>query len=129
VISFRESGNGLQEAQRAMWRALAAVKPDGALGRAVHGAIQEFFTYKEQITHVDTGTYRGAETVQFSGLRGVLFTSPSAVNPRSGGRRPVEYQEYEERRGGSHAAWARTDAEASDPIMRRAIQVFEEGLA
>ena|SRR5581483_4951801 len=127
MIEIRQDIAGLQRAQAAMLRAVAAVRPAGSLGRAVQYAITAFHRYKTAITHVDTGAYRAAGTISFGGLRAVLFTSPDAVNPRSGAR-PAEYQNYEERRGGSHAAWARTAGEAGDGIMRRAVQIFEEDL-
>lgn len=127
MISIRQDIAELQRAQAAMLRAVAAVQSGGSLGRAVQYAITAFHRYKTAITHVDTGAYRAAGTIQFSGLRAVLFTSPDAVNPRSG-QRPAEYQHYEELRGGSHAAWARTANEQGDAIMRRAVQMFEEEL-
>lgn len=127
MISIRSDIAELQRAQAAMLRAVAAVRPGGSLGRAVQYAITAFHRHKTAITHVDTGAYRAAGTIQFGGLRAVLFTSPDAVNPQSGVR-PAEYQHFEELRGGSHAAWARTVNERGDVIMRRAVQVFEEGL-
>lgn len=112
---------GLQEAQQANQRRLAELKPSGALGRAVQYATAATQRYAIGITHVDTGSLRASHLVRLEagGLRGVIYIDPNAVNPRSGLKTSV-YGPTEHARGGSHAFYERTVAEAGPQIEKQA---------
>jgi hypothetical protein len=119
--------SGLQEAQRANMRHIASVKPGGSLDAAVQVGTLAAHRYNVSITHVLTGTLRAAERVEFSGLRGTVFVDPSARNPRTGAL-PSEYVMAEDRRGGSHASFRRTEAEQGSAIAASMVIVYTRGL-
>lgn len=112
---------GLQEAQQANQRRLAELKPSGALGRAVQYATATLQRHAIGVTHVDTGSLRASHRMRLEagGLRGVIYIDPSAVNPRSGQKTSV-YGPAEHARGGSHAFYARTVAEAGPQVEKQA---------
>lgn len=112
---------GLQEAQQANQRRLAELKPSGALGRAVQYATATLQRHAIGITHVDTGSLRASHRMRLEagGLRGVIYIDPSAVNPRSGQKTSI-YGPVEHARGGSHAFYARTVAEAGPQVEKQA---------
>lgn len=93
---------GLQEAQARNLARIAALKPNGALGRLVRDLTVRAHRYAVAATHVDTGALRASHRLDVQPLRGRIYVDPSAVNPRSK-RRPAEYGVYEHHRGGSHA--------------------------
>lgn len=104
--SWRLTILGLEEAQAVNRRRLAALQPDGALGRAVRTTVEELQVYSKGITHRDTTALQAAHLGEVHGLSGRVHINPSAINPR--GRRPVDYGPYEHARGGSHAFYDRT---------------------
>lgn len=120
-MSLRLSIQGLQQAQQASLRAVRAVKPDGGLGRAVKWLATFTHLHLTARLHVDTGSLRAATLIQSSGLsQYTIYVNPSARNPRS--RALVEdYAEYEEDRGGDHAAWRNTVDYAQSVLVPRAV--------
>lgn len=98
---------GLQEAQQANIKVIAAVKPSGGLGRAVQYGTIEAHRIAVSLTHVQTGALRASQRMQVISARGIVFIDPSAVNPRHKAR-PAVYGPVEEARGGEHAFYART---------------------
>lgn len=113
---------GLQAAQDAMLRAVAAVRPRGGLGRAVQYVLIAAHRYETAITHVDTGALRAAHSINYSGgARGTIETDLNAVNPRSG-RRVIEYAGAEHRRGYPHSYAERTVEERGEQLAREAAQ-------
>lgn len=118
---------GLTQAQAAVMRAIEAVAPKGALGSAVRevtlGALREAVVR----THVDTGALRGAQRAEFDGVRGVISTDPSALNPRSR-RRVIEYAGIEHSRGYPHDYYAQVIAERATQLTDRAVRGFVEAL-
>lgn len=118
---------GIQAAQNANIKRIAAFQPRGALGRAMKHAIIGAHRYLVDITHVDTGTYQASQRMDLKGDHGRIYVDPSAVNPRSG-QRPAEYAQDEEARGGSHAAYARTVKEAGPRLVKEAIEIMERGV-
>src|SRR5512145_1695553 len=101
---------GLQEAQAANKRQIAATRPSGTLGRAVLYATTKLHRYAVAITHVwvyKGGGLRASQRMKLEqgGLRGRIYIDPSAVNPR--GQKPSIYGPIEEARGGSHAFYYR----------------------
>lgn len=98
--------NGIQQAQRWNLRAIAAMKPSGALGRSVQYATIEGHRYVVSITHVDTGALRASHRIWLGGLQGRIYIDPNAINPK--GQRPYIYGPKEHARGGAHAFYYRT---------------------
>ena len=102
---------GIRELQRANLKSIRALQPTGAAGQAVQSGILAMQRYQATITDVDTGALKGSRRIRIEGMGASLFTSHTARNPRSG--TPVlEYDDYEEARGGGHANWSRTFNEA-----------------
>jgi len=118
---------GIQEAQQANLRQVAAVKPNGALGEAVKVGTTLAHRYAVSITHVDSGSLRASQRLSVQGLRGRVYLDPNAVNPRSGAR-PSIYGNYEHARGGSHAFYERTVEEHGNSIGDAMVQTFIGGL-
>lgn len=122
---MRVTIRGLQEAQRAMLKTIAAVKPAGGLGRAVQYLAVEAHRYLVGITHVDTGAYRASQFITRLGLeRYMIHINPSAKNPY--GARPAIYGVVEEARGGEHAAYQRTFQQGLNLIGQAARYLISE---
>lgn len=118
---------GLQEAQAANNRRIAALKPSGAFGRAIQYATTAAHRYAIAETHVDTGALRASHRMEISGLRGRVFIDPGAANPRSG-RLTSLYGFYEHERGGSHAFYANVVATRRDEIVAQAEKMIAGAL-
>lgn len=122
---------GYAELQAALDKLTAAVKPSGALGKAVQRTTKRLYDHALLITHVDTGTLQTAHRWQYledgEGPRGVVFVEGGLVNPKS--HQPVaRYAGIEEARGGDHAFYARTIAEVGDDAANEGISVVLEAL-
>jgi hypothetical protein len=117
----------IQRAQAANQRAIAQLRPGGALGRMVLYITQALHRQAVVDTHVDTGTLRAAHRMLFSedehAARGEIFIDPSAVNPRSQQRAEI-YGVYEHARGGSHAFYQRAVDEAGPKAVEDAMRLF-----
>ncbi len=118
---------GIQEAMAANQKAIAALKPQGALGRAIQSALIAAHRYAATITHVDTGSLRASHRMTMNGTRGLIFIDSSFVNPRSRSR-PVEYGFIEHRRGFPHNFYERTVNERGDAIAQAAMDEVLRGL-
>ncbi len=118
---------GIQAAMAANQKVIAALKPAGAFGRAVRGAVIAAHRYETAITHVDTGALRASHRMQVNGLRGMVFTDPTTVNPRSG-RRTIDYAFWEHQRGFPHNYAERTVIERGADIAQEAEREFMSGL-
>jgi len=116
---------GLQRALENNQRRIEAMQPRGALGKAVQWGLLTALRYVLQIIHVDTGALRASQRMRLSGLRGTIYIDPAAVNPR--GHRPADYGPIEHARGGSHAFYARTDAERGEEIVGGMIRIWARG--
>ena len=117
AFNVRLSITGIQEAQAANNRAVAALKPSGALGRAVQYGTIAAHRYAIGFTHVDTGALKSSQRMEISGVRGRVFIDPSAFNP-SCGQRTAMYGPYEHARGGSHAFYQRVIDEHGQEITQ-----------
>jgi len=111
--------SGLQKAQQDNTARIARLKTGGVVGRVVQYATVEAHRYAVSITHVITGSLRSSQLMQVNGTRGMIYINPAAINPRTK-EKPAVYGAIEEARGGSHAFYARTLAEAGDRITRAA---------
>ena len=120
---------GIQEAQRANERIIAAMRPRGAFGRAIQVATSRVHRYAIAVSHVDTGAMRASHRMrlQLAQLMGIVSLDQSARNPRSGVPTHV-YGYYEHERGGSHAFYARTVQEAGPRIVADAGHMIRRGL-
>jgi hypothetical protein len=118
---------GIQEVQRANLQAIAALRPQGAFGRAIIYAATAAHRYAVAITHVDTGSLRASHRVEVKGTRGRIYIDPNSVNPRSR-TRPVVYGVYEHQRGGSHAFYQRVVDERGSDIADGALRELMRGL-
>jgi len=118
---------GIQEAQQANLRAIAALRPEGAFGRAVVYAGTAAHRYAVAITHVDTGSLRASHRIAVEGLRARIFIDPASTNPRTG-ERPAVYGVEEHARGGSHAFYERVVEERGREIAEGAMRELVRGL-
>lgn len=116
---------GLQEALERNEARILAQRPRGALGQAVKTGLLGAFRYVLQIIHVDTGALRASQRMELRSLRGVIFIDPTAVNRR--GQHPADYGPIGHARGGSHAFYARTEAERGGAILDEMIQIWARG--
>jgi hypothetical protein len=123
-----EGIKGLQEVQRANLKLIAAVKPNGGLGRAVLYAATDIHRYAVSITHVDTGALKASHRIEKIGAASYrIFIDPAAKNPRSGARTSV-YGPAEHNRGGEHAFYERTMNERGKTIAVKAHQMMRSEL-
>ncbi len=121
---------GLQEAQQANLRLIAAMKPGGRLAGAVQYGAIEAHRYAAAITHVwiyRGGALKASHRIRWNGgLEATVDIDPSAVNPRKG--RPAIYGFWEHRRGGEHAFYQRTVDERGATISKNMRDYFLKGL-
>jgi hypothetical protein len=121
---------GLQEAQQANLRLIAAMKPGGRLAGAVQYGAIEAHRYAVAISHVwiyRGGGMKASHRIAWNGgLEATISLDPSAVNPR--GQRPAVYGYYEHRRGGEHAFYKRTEVERGATIAKNMREYFLKGL-
>jgi hypothetical protein len=118
---------GIQAAQKANLKLIAAMKPTGAFGRAIRYGTIEAHRYATSITHVDTGALRASHRMAINGLRATIYIDPSSPAPR-GTLKPSQYGLIEEARGGTHAFYRRTIREAGGRIARAVRASFLAGL-
>lgn len=91
---------GLQEAQEANLRKIAALKPSGSLGRAIQWGAGEAHRFLTANTAHWTGALRASRRIKMRarGLEAVISAAPEAINPRSDAR-PSRYDVSLHRRG------------------------------
>lgn len=107
---------GMEKAQRAMVKAIEALRPTSALGRAVQQATLVLHRYALTVTPVDTGTLRASHTMKVAGLRGEIYINPANVNPKSRTRAAV-YGPKVHAEGPRRAFYARTLSESGQRAM------------
>ena len=118
---------GIQQAQAANNKIIAAVKPSGALGRAIQYGTTRVHRYAVGVSHVDTGAMRASHRMQLSTMEGRVYLDRSSRNPRS--RQMVYvYGFWEHMRGGGHAFYERTVREAGPQILRDMAGMVQRGL-
>ena len=135
-MSVNLSIQGIQEAQAANLKAIAAVKPTGAMGQAVKDGAATAHRYAVYFTPWEHGALRASHTIRIEGggLRGRIYISPSAVAPRRK-TRPAEYGVYLHAqgrraglRGGIRAFYEHTWAVKGDEILRKMAETVKRGL-
>ena len=107
----------LAEVQAENNRAIAALKPDGALGQLIKDVTIDLHRYDVSIAHVDTGGLKQAQRMTVQGAYGEIFIDPYAVNRNK--QRPIVYGPFEHARGGEHAFMDRTVAEYWPRVAQR----------
>jgi len=122
---------GLQEAMAQNARQIAALKPEGARGHALLYGLTALHRYAVSITHVwifKGGGLRASHRMSVTepGERGRIYIDPAAINPR--GQRPAKYGIFEHARGGDHAFYDRTIAEAGPAITEEMKRMMLEGI-
>lgn len=118
---------GLQEAQAEANKLIAYNNRGGALEKGTRFATARLHRYRVSITHVDTGSLRGATRQSVRGLQGSVFVDGNARNSKSGVN-VRRYAAIEEARGGSHAAAARTRKEAWPATQRASYALVRKEL-
>jgi hypothetical protein len=125
---------GLQQAQAANNRSIAALKPNNALGRGIVYATTALHRYTVAITHVwryKGGGLRAGHRMQIdqqaTSIHGMIYIDPQAVNPR--GQKPSIYGPFEHARGGDHAFYARAVDEAGERVAKQAVRIIYGSLA
>lgn len=113
---------GLEKIQAAKLKMLAAMQPQGGLGKAVLYATKAMAEGVIQRAHRDTGTLAASIIPRVSGLRGLVYTG-AYQNPKSGTPASV-YAPFEEARGGSHALYARTFQEDGLRVLEEAGKII-----
>lgn len=71
--------------------------------------IKDLQGYAREITHVDTGAWRGSHDTNVMTNQAELFVDPGAINPKSG-TPVVVYAEVWQNRGGEMDVYGRTVA-------------------
>lgn len=139
--------SGVMQAQRTNLRQIAALRPDNTVGRAVQVGLTEAHKYTVFITHVKSGALRASHRMLYqpfgSVARGIIYIDENTggfefVNKANGhGKRrvynasketPAQYGPKEHARGGTHAFYARTEAEASSRINNLMQQILRGSL-
>lgn len=124
-MSFDAEIQGLEALQIASARAIAALKPDGALGRAIVYITTRAYQTAVANTVVATGTWRASQRMQVNGLSGRVFLDPTATNPKSPKARPSVYGAFlEETRGGRYAVYDQTTNNAGPDIVAEAGRIL-----
>lgn len=129
---------GLQEAQQRNLKRIAALSPDGALGRAVQWAAGEMHRHLTANTPWETGALRASRRITFTedgdDVRAQIFDSRNSYNPRSS-TPPHEYDVYlHERgfrpglRGGIQASYTWTRLKYGQTITKRMLGRVRVGL-
>jgi hypothetical protein len=106
---------GIQATQDFNLRIIEAFKPGGKAGEVVKNMTIEAHRYLVAQTHVDTGAYRASHRMEVTDLRGEITPDKGAINPKTG-KLVISYAEFEEGRGGEHAAYQRTIDEVGGKI-------------
>jgi hypothetical protein len=136
VSDVNLSIKGIQEAQAANLKAIAAVKPTGAVGQAVKEGAALAHRYAVYFTPWEHGALRAAHAIRLEarGLRGRIYISPSAVAPRRKAR-PSEYGVYLHAqgrrsglRGGIRAFYEHTWDVKGDEVLHKMAAIIKRGL-
>lgn len=93
---------GMQEAQAAVLKVIAALKPTGAVGKATQVMTIRAFRWVIIQTHVATGALKASRRMEVQELKGIIFT---ASGRNKYGHNPRGYDVPEQARGGSHQTY------------------------
>lgn len=122
--------SGIQEVMARNNRRIAALKPEGASGKAVKDAVIALHRHAVSITHVGkytgAGALKSSHRMEVNELEGVVFIDPKSVSPRRTRKKqkPVVYGVFEHARGGEHAFYDRTEKEVGERVRSRAREMI-----
>lgn len=94
---------GLQKAQAANLKIIAALSPKGAAGKATQEMGIRAFRWVVTQTHIKTGTLRASRRLDAQPLKAIIYTV-SGINPKSG-KSARAYDVPEQGRGGTHQTY------------------------
>lgn len=127
MTRVRASIAGLQRGQARNVRTMAALRPSGAFGEAIRSGTEMAHRAAVNDTAVDTGAWRASHRMTFDGLRGRVYLSPGARNPKS--RQLVRiYAKVYEDRAGSYAVYKNTVRSSTAPIQREAARILSQAI-
>ncbi len=118
--------SGLQEAQAACLKLLAAMQPSGGLGKAVNYGLAAASRLAIAGTPTDTGSWRASHRVAQQGLRGELFIDPSARNSRNNALVQVYAAANARRKGGRYDVYKTVYQQQTTIAQEAARFVLEE---
>lgn len=119
---FHIKVQNLGEVTRAFTTFERNVKPSGRLGTMVNQIVTSSYRFANQITHVMTGTLKGAQSYNikrgFSQVEGKIFINRVDINPLN--HAPAyKYALVEHDRGGTHAFYYQTFFNKTIPLTQR----------
>lgn len=139
------SPQDIEKLQTANLRMIAALRPDGALGRAVLYATTALHRGAVQRIHVWPHPYKGKWGVFYGGSgrasqrmdvdlqagRGTIYTDPDVVRPD--GKRPADYLYHEHERAGEgiyerHDFYAWTLEDMGSQVLDDMAEMIAEGM-
>lgn len=133
-MTMELSIKGIQEAQQANLKMIAAMQPSGALGRAVRYAALAAHRHAVPSTPHDYGALRAAHRVKVTGKTARIYIDPGATAPRRKAR-PAVYGAHLHGHGmrpglrsGVRAFYAYTVQTYGAKIAEGAIRVVRAGL-
>jgi len=133
-MSVDLSIKGLQEAQRANLQMIRAMKPSGALGRAIQYAGLAMHRHVVPSTPHQYGALRAAHTIENKPLQARIYINPGARAPRSK-QRPAAYGAILHGHGmipglrsGIRAFYAYSVQTYGDKVAKGAIREFKRAL-
>lgn len=94
---------GLQQAQAANLKIIAALQPKGAVAEATQEMGIRAFRWVVTQTHVETGTLRASRRLDIQPLEAIIYTV-AGKNPISG-KSARAYDVPEQARGGTHQTY------------------------
>lgn len=106
---------GMQEAQAANLKIIAALSPKGAVGIATQEMTIRAFRWVVTMTHVKSGALKSSRRMDVQELKGIIYTE-SGRNPK--GQNPRGYDVPEQARGGSHQTYVNFMANQAHIIGR-----------
>lgn len=116
---------GIQKAQKQNNAMINALRPTNMLGGVIQGITIAVHRYAVSITHVVTASLRASHrtAIDMSKPSGRVFIDPGAVNPFNQ-QRPAKYGAIEQRRGGDHAFYTRTEREVGSRLAKQGADVL-----
>jgi len=125
---------GLQKAQQANARRIAALQPSGALGKALQAMVSQAHRWAIFYTPWETGSLRASHRMDVRGSRARVYIDPHARNPRSK-TRPAVYGprlhkqgEIPGLRGGIRAFYAYAVKKQGDTIVKHGQNIIRDAL-
>lgn len=110
---------GLQQAQAATLKVIAALQPSGAVGKATQEMTIRAFRWVIIQTHIKTGTLKASRRMEVQELKGIIYTI-RGINPKSG-KSAKAYDVPEQARGGTHQTYVNFIATQAFAVGRMGI--------